>query len=176
MVDAELAQELRELDAVTDGRTATGIVTDVSHRPSRPPVHSEEKIIVEVTLPHTSFEQRFEKPKPPTEQYPFTRIAEQYGQGLVDIDGLVGQKVNCVYDENNNEWSIVDPGDEMSLPSVLWWAQFFILPIHIFVWLVRQYASAGPDEGARVLEASFWAFAVTMIWVLFMWGAWRTIT
>ena len=114
MSDGELTEELRELEATTEGRVATGIITDISS--------AGDEIVVTVEFPHDSFTERFQKPRPPTNHYKFTRVAESYSQGLVDIEELDGETVGCVYDEHSDEWSIIDPKTDTGLP--FWMATF----------------------------------------------------
>ena len=105
MADRELTEELRAIESGSDGHTAIGVVTEIEKRGS-------DTIAVTVELPHgEEFTDYFDQPMPPTEDYAFTRIANEYGHGLTDIDALDGNTVDCGYNflEKDDDWVIIDP-------------------------------------------------------------------
>jgi hypothetical protein len=106
--EQSLSAELRELESATDGEVVEGYITEIRRTMEKSySEDSTEQIEVTVETPIDEFTQTFAKPKPPLSDWPFTRLAEEYGQGLTDVDALEGEAVPCRYDD----------GGEVAVPS-----------------------------------------------------------
>jgi len=97
-----LAGEMRSLKHAADGTKVDGYIV-------KPPEESGDIIKVYVETPIDTFAETFEKPKPPVTEYRFSRLCDEYGHGLTDIESLDGAKVICQYDNDSAEWSVVVP-------------------------------------------------------------------
>lgn len=98
-VDENLKEEMADMVGATDGDVVYGKVRRVERRGGR--------IYVTVWLPtDETIKTSFSYPKPPFDDWKFTRFAKAYGHGLVDLDGLVGSEVPVRY---NGDWNVVVP-------------------------------------------------------------------
>lgn len=91
----ELAEELRDYSTRKDGRYVEGVVMDVDES-------KRGGIKIDVETPTKTFTDCYNKPSP--EEGAFEEIADEYGQGLVDINALEGNTVWCK--ERGNDWEI----------------------------------------------------------------------
>jgi len=156
MAQSELAQEMRELDSSTEGIYGEGFITGISERGS--------KIHVRVEMPNTTFVETFEKPKPPTHHYKFTRVAEHYGLGLVDVDALDGEAVLCMHNPATHEWEIVDAKNESPafVSSPVFVLSFIFAPIAVTLESLRLY-----KYGDITLPRMCWdIISTTTIWAV----------
>lgn len=114
----DLSEELSELESATDGKVTVG------HIVSEPSEVANDHIRLEIETTISKFTKSFEKPKPPLADYQFTRIAEEYGQGLTDVSALEGERIPCCYDDSNGEWDIVLPSQPRHKRIKSWFRQF----------------------------------------------------
>jgi len=103
--EAAPAQEMREMSsALNDDGTVDGTIVSKPREGS----HSDRYVLT-VETPYSEFSETFSKPTPPVADDEFTRIANEYGQGLADITALDGETVKTTYDDATDSWSIVVP-------------------------------------------------------------------
>jgi len=94
-MNQELAEELHEYSLRKEGKYVQGVVMDIDES-------NRGGVMLTVETPTTTFTDTYNKPSP--ENTELEEVANEYGQGLVDIGALSGETVWC--EEDRGQWSI----------------------------------------------------------------------
>lgn len=175
-VDESLAEEMATMVASSEDDIVYGTVSKIQDRGGT--------IEITVSIPGTgqTFKELYNRPKPPFEEYEFTRLAQAYGAGLADLYTLEGTEVPCRYDDG---WEIALPEpdrprrkwvfDMLNIPAktgIKSWVLLLVIgsyPLMAGLALLDIFACLG-DSHAEVEDGS-WPLAAGLLaslpWFLF---------
>ena len=95
-MNQELAEELHEYSLRKKGKYVQGVVMDIDES-------NRGGVALTIETPTETFTDTYRKPSP--ENTGLEEVADEYGQGLVDISALSGETVWC--EEQRGNWSVV---------------------------------------------------------------------